>query len=73
MTTDGPGDPPLYPLPTSSDTAVVRLVSAEDAATATYQAIGARDATLMSNGNCDSPTVSQFIGPCPVVQVEVGP
>jgi hypothetical protein len=73
MTTDGPGGPPLYPLPTSSDTASVRLVSAEDAATATYQAIAVGNATLMSNGNCDSPAVSQFSGPCPVLLVEVTP
>lgn len=67
----GPGDPPLYPLPTSTDAKAVMLVATEDAATATYRAVGVGRATLMSNGNCSSASVSQFNGPCPVVHVNV--
>jgi hypothetical protein len=47
------------------------LVATQDAATATYQAVGAGSATLMSNGLCSSATVSQFNGPCPVVELNV--
>jgi hypothetical protein len=71
MLTDGAGGPPLYPLPTSTDTKVVLLVATQDAATATYEAVGVGSATLMSNGNCSSTTVSQFNGPCPVIQLNV--
>jgi hypothetical protein len=71
MTPEVIGGPPLYPLPTSTDAKVVKLVATQDAGTATYQAIGVGDATLLTNGSCSSTTVSQFNGPCPVVQIHV--
>lgn len=71
MTTDGAGGPPLYPLPSSSDSNVVKKVAGEDAATATFQAVGVGIAVLMTSGNCSSAETSQFNGPCPVLRVDV--
>jgi hypothetical protein len=58
-------------LPSSSDSSVLKKVAGEDAATATFQAVGAGVAILMTSGNCSSPETSQFNGPCPVLRIEV--
>lgn len=73
MTLASPGGPPIYPLPISSDQAVLMLESSTSDGTASFRAIGFGTATLTSTGHClNNVTNTETNGPCPVLLVKVG-
>lgn len=67
MTQDSFGGPPVFPVPVSSDDAVLSLVT-EGLTDGTFRAVAPGTALLLSNGDC-----GPGIGPwqCPVAVVEV--
>ena len=66
---------PVFPLPSSPDDSVLRLVSRDDnGATGRFLAIAAGDVTLLTNGFClDIQSDQQSRGACPVLRVRITP
>jgi hypothetical protein len=66
---------PVFPLPSSPDDSVLRLISRDDnGATGRFLAIAAGDVTLLTNGFClDIQSEQQSRGACPVLRVRVTP
>ncbi len=63
---------PEYPLPTSPDTAVLRLIAVTDGgATGVYRAAGPGTVTLTSGGFCIHKSGQETEGVCPLLTVTV--
>ena len=63
---------PEYPLPTSPDAAVLRLVAVTDGgATGVYRAVGPGTLTLTSSGFCIHTSGQERTGICPLLAVTV--
>lgn len=64
---------PLYPLPSSSDDAVLRTIARTDnGATGSYFAAAIGDVILATRGLCTDPMAGrQTTGPCPVLDVAI--